>query len=520
MLSLSAPWWLLGLAAVPLIRWLHRFRLRDRVVPVSALFPWRGTVEPEGAGSRRASPDPLWMLRAAIVVGLLLALAGPRWTVRQQPLEIWVEDSLSLYAREPDGSRLASGVDALLVALAQRGDGPVTVRSLGNPARVLDLEPIPADDRRARLLAWLATPGGEPRPPPAVQMTRAADHWLLGAGADPVLADWLRAAPVGRVIQVGTATENVALTALAARPSLRQPDAWLVLAAVTNLGTAAAARELELRAAGQAPLRASLTVPPGGTARRTVTVTGDGLRVEARLFPADALALDDALTLDLPAKPVARLEGACGPALRAALASHPGLRLEEGGTTRAALTVSCAESAASLSGPRLVVHPAVDPQPVQGPLSWRPAAGRLRQLPLPADGLRQGSSARGPAAREPLLTAGDTPLIVANARDRVVEVLLDMEAPELARQPHYPVLLSDLLDWVLDRPLLEVQPGVRRDPVASRIAPQALPSPARPPTPIGVTGQRNLAPWVLAGCGLLLLFDIGWVARAGWRELR
>jgi hypothetical protein len=81
------------------------------------------------------------------------------------------------------------------------------------------------------------------------------------------------------------------------------------------------------------------------------------------------------------------------------------------------------------------------------------------------------------------------------------------------------VLLSGLLDWLLDRPLLEVQLGVGHDPAASRIAPLALPAPAQPPTPVAATGHRSLTPWLLAGSALLLLFDLGWVLRSGWREV-
>jgi hypothetical protein len=513
---------LLGLAVIPLIRWLHRFHASAPPVLVTALFPWRQAVPAEGQGRRRSRPSPRWWLRAAIATGLLLALTGPRWQWVACPLDVWLDDSPSLYAQETTGSRLVLAVDALLAALADRSAGPVTVRSLGDPSRSLALDPTRLNDWRSQLLTVFQTPAGLPQPPPPVQWVPTAEHWLLSVGAAPLLADWVRHAPLSRLLQVGDTTANAALITLAARPALRSADTWSVLVSLVNAGPAPVSRTLELRLDGQPVQQVPVTLAPAVTWHHSAVLTSEvlavaGGRLEARLLPADALPLDDGAVLDLPAKPLVHLSGPCGPALRAALAAHPGLRVapEPAATEVPAVTVVCAPTAPVSPGPRLLLPPLPQAQPLAAPPHWHAAAGPLRQLPLTATGLRSAPPPVVPTAYRPLLSVAEQPLIVAAPEEPVVTVWLDLEAPELVHQPVYPVLLNGLLEWLLGRPLLEVPLGVQRDPAAARIAPQRLPALPAVSPPVPAATSQALASWLLMVSGLLLLLDLGAVARVG-----
>lgn len=516
MLSLASPLWLLGLAAVPLIRWLHRFRARGLVIPVSALWLWREASLAEGGGRRLARPDPSWRLRAAVLACLALALAGPCWGIRQQPLQIWVDDSLSMYALENGVRRITTGVDALIAALEERRQPRVTVRSLANPARRLSLEPDQAVGWRSSLLDWLRLPGGEPRPPAAVQMESSVEHWLISDGADPALVEWLPTAPVARVIHVGRTTENVALTDIAARPSLLEPGTLKALVTVMNLGQESTERELEIYFNNNLIKTERLTLAANGTARRTFTLPdGESETLHVRLSPSDALPLDDEGYLDIPSAAAIRLAGECGPALRAALAAHPALRLVEDTLSSPAVTVSCGAVPAAVSGPFLLLHPSRPSQPVQQTPRWHAAAGSLQSLFLDHVGLASIPGPVHPAAHEPLLTAGETPLIMAGANPvRMIDVLLDMEAPALIQQPYYPVLVSGLVAFLLERPLLEDYPRMQRQPAASRIAPTYLTGAALAPGAITAEGSLDLSPWLLGLGGLLLVLDSWRVCRS------
>jgi hypothetical protein len=72
----AAPWALIGLAALPVVWWLHRRRKRPRPVLLPSLLFLRP--EPEAAPARRHALDPeLWL--SLLAVGLLVgAAAGPR----------------------------------------------------------------------------------------------------------------------------------------------------------------------------------------------------------------------------------------------------------------------------------------------------------------------------------------------------------------------------------------------------------------------------------------------------------
>lgn len=132
MTAFASPAWLLALAAVPLLRWLHQFSEPARTVSVSALFLWRGAPTlPEGGRDRRP-PDPAWRRRALVAALVALALAEPGWRAETRQVTVWLDDSLSMAADE-NGSRLGTGLGELRRALADAGVTAATLRSLSDP---------------------------------------------------------------------------------------------------------------------------------------------------------------------------------------------------------------------------------------------------------------------------------------------------------------------------------------------------------------------------------------------------
>lgn len=494
MIVWSAPWWLLALALAPLIWWLHTFRRGGREVKVSSLrlFPPDGGRDE--AGRRRAAADRIWPLRAAASAGLALALAGPGWRGEGlAPVQIWVDDSLSMAAAEAGGkTRLALGLGRLKTALDEAGWPEAEARSLADPARPgLRLS---RGTSEAAWLDWARVGDSPPRPPEPWQMAPEAGHWLLTDGADGKLNAWAEQAPLSQIVQAGQAGENSALTLLALRPA--GDGGWRGLAQIDNLGAKPATRSLGL--AGQSW---TVEVPPGESRQVEFALGPEAGEVAAQLSPADALALDDALALAAPAKPMLRIAGDCPPPVLAALRAHPRLAVGE----PAALTVACGDAPAPGEGPLLRLRQSPAAQPLKDPAVWLEEAGKLQRLRLPAEWLA-AHPADGPAEGRPLLLAGDRALVTVAGRR--VDCYLDLSGGPLARQPEFPALLAGLVDAALGDDLLDGTASRSRPAEGSRIAPRGLPRPA-PPGRRAEPPPRDLAPALLLLVAAALLADWG-----------
>lgn len=219
MIALGAPWWLLGLLAVPAIWWLHRRRRPREASVVAAAFLWSTGAAP-GPGQATAQPDPAWRRRALLGAALALALAQPAWhTPGGGRVDVWFDDSASMRARD---GRLQSGIEKLFTALRETAAGEARVHALGRPGRAVSLTRF-GDAEGRRLEAFLADAAPEaaaPTPPiPSVD----ASHWVVSDGADARLAARLDGIPIERAIEVGTGTENAGVTLLSVRPAVAEP---------------------------------------------------------------------------------------------------------------------------------------------------------------------------------------------------------------------------------------------------------------------------------------------------------
>jgi Mg-chelatase subunit ChlD len=456
---------LLGLlVVVPLLRRLHRRHEAEAEVVVPALFLWPARPA-TAAGRRGRKVDPRWRLRAAAAALLVLAAAGPS-LLRPggRRVEVAVDDGPSLRAREREGTRRDAAAAALAAALAKARPAEVRLVSLAHRGRTLDLAPDDPAGWAAAIDAWLA-PARVPAPPPApAALDRGRERWLLTDGADPRLHAWARDVPFERVIGVGEATENDAVTGLAARPSLRDPERLRALVRVTNGGTEAARRRIAIEADGRLVHEEDVALAPGRTLTRAFDAPADATALTTRLGAGDAVAEDDSLTLPLDRlrRARVRVDPGCGPHLRRALARHPGLVPADGG--HADLAVACGGA-----------------PPADG------AAGlwvRGREESGADDAVREHA---GPP--------------------RLVEAHLDLESPARVGRPEYVALVSDLVDRALGRPLLDRAASVEVPADAVPIAPHAPAAPAATRAPDTVRARRDLAPVLLALAAALLLAD-------------
>lgn len=498
--GLGVPWWLLALLAVPLIYWLHRWRAPVATVPVNALFLWDAAAVPAPGGNSPTPPEAAWWRRALIAGLLAIALAAPWTPARDSALTIWVDDSTSMATIENGNSRLAAALDDLATALDESSFTTITMRSLTNPARAYeqpgaglttDAWPV---DRLARLS------------PPALLSSDSA-HWLVTDGATENIAEWAAPAGISRVFQAGTATENVAITRLAARRAPDDSRAVEVLLSIGNGGQASASREITLVAA-DANDRIERANISAGQSQTLVVRVPSAPSVIAALSSDDALILDDKLTLDtatLMPVPTA-VDPSCPSALKNALRTHPGLSMSTS-VDGDGLRVTCTDSIDTrATTPMLWFRPGPTSRLDDKPL-WLPDARPLQTIGLDRAWLSQTGAASASAHGRPLLVAGGRNLVTDQPENRRVDVWLDMANESFARQPEYAAFVAGLIDTALERRVLDPIVAVAIAESDAAIAPRSIELPAGD-VAIARIKKQSWSDWLIAIAFIVLLVDM------------
>jgi hypothetical protein len=503
MFGLGAPLWLLALAVLPLVRWLHRWQAPLAELDTGAGFLWRdGEAQRPGAAAERP-PDPAWRLRALIAALVILALAEPMWSRAERTVTVWVDDSLSMLTTEHGQSRLAHGLDRLAAALDEGQTGLVTLRSLTDPTAAL------AADAPGALSpeSWRRETGTPVSPPPPALMDSSSAHWLLGDGADSRIAGWAETAPIERMILTGEATDNAAVSRLAVRRHPADPRRLRVLVAASNRSRSRATRRLILESDGEPVENRPIELPPGGQISFRFEIPAGTGRLAARIAPGDVLAADDVLAVSLDdVRPVpVRVDPACPAELGRALRQHPGLAPQE---SAPALQIVCGRP--PVAGiPAVILHSGPTERIAAAP-TWAPgdeAAGapRLREAWLATTGWPDEAAGRG---YETVLQAGDEPLIRRASRPfPIVESVIDMSARSLVRQPEYALLVDTLAALALGRSPLDPVIVGERSPGESDIAPLAMP-PVHGPSAPASAARASLTPALIAAALLLLVLDL------------
>lgn len=478
MIAFQAPLWLLLLGLLPLVRWLHRFRFQYGILPSTTLFLWSRQQPAIAAGEKRAEPERRWLLRAAILALLILALAGPRLPgSASHAADVWVDDSLSMFTLEQEQTRMQTALLELQSYLREHRFSRIRLHSLGEPTAVLTLD---ADNRAAwtaELNAWAERPRAEPSPPPRSALARQHRHILLTDGADEILNRWARSAPLEHIVRAGELGSNLALSSIALRATLWDSQAIAATVRVDNLGDAAQALRLVVERHDTAIEAIDLNIPPldSGVASFSITANdSDGL-LEARLESSgDPLPLDDSLRLDtalLHSALAYRISGDCGSGLMSVLDSHPALRRTKGD---ADLSIYCGSGPRDPAPPALVLHPVADTLRSTQRAHWHREL-TIGYLPIGA-GVPYSNRAPPLSSGGDALLSADGRMLVARDPDaaRVINVYLDASDTVFSRQPQYPLLILGLISELSGHQLDAAPAASRRDPSASRIRPLPL----------------------------------------------
>jgi hypothetical protein len=463
MIGFEAPLWLLLLGLIPLIRWLHRFRLQSRIQPSTTLFLWAGLQRDTTRHGAAATPDPRWMLRALICSLLILALAGPQLQrTRQLPLEVWVDDSLSMFTREAAQSRIQSALQQLRSYLSEHDFPRIQLHSLGAPGTTLSLDPRDNSAWQARLQAWSSRHRAEPAPPPAASLSDQSEHVLITDGADRALNRWAQTAPLALIINSGERRQNLALSRLNIREPLLDSAPVSGTVRIDNLGDLAQRARLVITQRQDLIKSVELEVPPQDYRITTFSLpSGDRGPLRARLLgDTDPLPADDSLELDRAERQATlgyALHGDCDAQIIAVLNSHPAL-VEV--AARPDLLIDCASYALDSPLPTLRLHPTPVTRRTTQPAHWhkQPMVG---YLPLAA-GIAYGDQA-------PALAPASSPLLSANGRvligqtpgpRRVIDSYLDSGDSGFAHTAQYPLLFLGLIGYLgghsLDLPPVSV----------------------------------------------------------------
>ncbi len=517
MLSFGAPLWLSGLLLLPVIRWLHRGGRHRRALAVSRVELWQRSAARSPAVGERQPPDPAWRRRALLAALLFVALSAPQLTERRTRITLWVDDSLSMLTREAHGTRLAEASAQARSLLAAIPDAEVDVRTLGDPWRSLG----GLDD--ASVAAMAAEVGRKtPSAPPAALLRRDRLQWLLTDGAHASLLDWPGDARPDRVIEVAAVTRNVGLERLSARRSLGDPERYDLLLKVANGGTAPETREVVFADEAGEIGRSTVRLEPEASAFVAAAMPA-ARSVRAVLQPADALAEDDAIALDL--RPLRRrrvaADSTCPPALLAALQAHPALAVAKADASDADAALDCGAQRAAGDVPTLRVLADRLPTRPRGLLQWSAAVPESQRFGVDPERLRVAARLRARPGDDVVLAAGDEPLLVRRAgKANVVETSVDFTAAEKSRSPEIPLLTNVMFEQLLGGELLDEVAIADRGADAARVAPsrhaRALAEPARTSE---ARALRTVARPLLVAALLVLLWELvalGWQ----WRRLR
>ena len=478
MIGFQAPLWLLLLGLIPLIRWLHRFNLQSTTLPSTTLFLWSALQRRSSRDGSPGKPDPRWVLRALISSLLILALAKPQLQgTDEAPVEVWIDDSLSMFTQEQGHSRLQAGLRQLQSYLREHQFSRIRLHSLGDPTRVLPLDPEDTSAWADQLKAWTRHPQSEPLPPPAVTLSTQASHVLVTDGADSSVNRWAGSTPLRQVIRNGNLRQNLALSRLSLRESLT--DSGLIAGSVRidNLGDSSQSLRLVISQQEGIIKTLDLEIPPLASRSTTFSIALDskGLLAAQLQSSDDPLPLDDSLELDLAdlRSPLGySLLGDCDPSFMAVIDSHPALvRMNAG----ADILINCGAEAHNSTLPELVLHPASNLRRTTQSAHWHQALS-TGYLPVTA-GLAYSDEA-------PTLVSTNTAILSANGRmlilqragtDKVIDCYIDTGDAAFSREAQYPLLVLALISQLSGHNLETVPLTISRDPRASRITPIAFP---------------------------------------------
>ncbi len=289
------PTALLGLFALPLLLIPYLTKKRPRRLTFSSLilFTQSGTATSRGPWGRIHLP-PVFFLQLLLLMLLILALSEPVFSVRPTRIAIVLDNSASMQALEEGRTRLVLAQQkAQTLTQELGGSGRVDIYTTTPRLQRVNAEPL-APVQANRVIAGVKAYDLADAPIDYDQSLGALAHeqnyqriYLVTdhpAGSQGTLA---------RVISVGAAQPNLAITAFDVRRSSIAASRLEATATITNFSSRDEKLRIALKTNGTTLTSRDVTVPTG----KPATVMFDGFAAhptyEVEIGRSDALPLDN-----------------------------------------------------------------------------------------------------------------------------------------------------------------------------------------------------------------------------------
>ncbi|MBK8933782.1 MAG: BatA and WFA domain-containing protein [Chloroflexi bacterium] len=497
---LTPAFLLLGLLAVPIIV-MYMLRLRRREVTVSSTLLWQKLLRDREANApwQKLRRNLLLILQLLILAALVLALARPFLpspSVITGSTVVLLDGSASMQATDAAPSRFAAAkTEAAQLIGDLSGGSQMTLIQVGHTPAVL--ASASSDKTALRRALDAAQPeNGPPDWPAALALAAGAAQGfadgriiIISDGGLPADLPPLPTTPL--YLPIGSSAENLAISALATRPTASGPQ---LFASVANQGAQDREALLSLELDGALYDSRRVPVPANGSANLTWDLPEGTAVITARLSDneGDNLPLDDVAT--------AVHEG--GVTNRALLITEGNLFLEQVFSVLPGIEAFKAAPGTDLT-PEDYDLLVFDGVPLPSPL---PQADMLLINPPPGSGgglfsvggvfsdtvavrladspllqfvdwrdvhIRQATAVDAPWAR-PLVEASGGPLLLTGEQNgqRIALLTFDLRDSDLPLQIAFPILMANITGWLSPGRAFDAPAGLRPgDPVT--ISPSA-----------------------------------------------
>lgn len=454
MLNFLYPWGLVSLASLGGILFLYFYVFRGRRFPVSALFLWETSETFKREGQKRRRPPITWPLILELLTALLMSLLVAGMVYSRQdtnPHMVVLLDSSASMAAEGDAVSFRDrATDRIMSIYSRLGKGgKISIIETGFGGSVLGGRALKAGEARALLANWNPT-----APPhsfrPALELGRS----LLAKDRQiPLITD--RPVTLGGTITIalGQPMENTGWVDAHWRGQSE------LFAVAQHFGGSGGTKEAVFYGDGQVLTRKELDF----TERKAIPLAfdvPDGVETVRAELPEDALTADNTLRLTRPPRQVLNVD----------------IRLEDGPLKERVLQALQAVQSVHVrqADPPALSFGFYSDQTTAPDETFRVSFRVLGKgdakayvgpyFVLPYFDLTQGLELEGAVwAADPdfrtkgevLASVGEVPLLVMRERELIVNIR--PQRTNLFRMPAWPVLVSNVVDYVRDR-----QPGLQR----------------------------------------------------------